>query len=79
MRHDAAAEKGRPAAHAELSRKLCRPGYYVVNPLTDIAVAGPFGEHATAQRLASERNAEPPVAADALEVRLIGPSKVPVF
>lgn len=48
-------------------------GYYVVNPRTRIAVDGPYDSQEDAQRSASRRNAELPIASDLLEVRLIEP------
>lgn len=43
-------------------------GWYVVNPETRIAVAGPFVEREWAEREARHRNAHPPVAPCELEV-----------
>ena len=54
-------------------------GYYIVNRETDLAVAGPYKDPAEAQLEASRRNRMPLAKPGVLEVRLIGPSKVPDF
>ena len=45
-----------------------QPGWYVVNPVTDIAVAH-FGLQVAAEREAGHRNSTPPIAPDLLVVK----------
>jgi hypothetical protein len=65
---------GLDPGHAQLAQKHGDHGYYVVNPVSGLAVEGPYLDHPSAQRAAARLNARPPVAPDRLEVRLLGPS-----
>ena len=60
-------------SHAAAERVLyayenAHPGFYVVNPRTDLAVAGPYAWRDPAQAEADSRNATPPAASDSLVV-----------
>jgi hypothetical protein len=54
--------------HAQRRYILDEPGFYVVNPKTDIAVAGPYDEAEQARGDANRRNATLPAAPDPLVV-----------
>ena len=59
-------------------RERSVPGYYLINRATESAEAGPFSDHHAAQQTASHCN-RTREAHQRLEVRLLGPSKVPDF
>jgi hypothetical protein len=58
-------------AHASRSYRARVEGYYVVQPVTGIAVAGPYADHADAQIEATARNRRWPSPLDPLEVRVV--------
>lgn len=66
-----------PPRYSQACRDRGVHGYYVVNRVTNIAAAGPFADHHAARVEAGRRNRIPLATPNLLEVRLIGPSKVP--